>query len=199
MSYRNTDNGANDALYSAKAAARGSAKIGRAAKRAVTRKSRRNLNKHKKKGLFRRLLSIIIAIILFLVLLIVMCVSSVFVYNMPRRSSDTSYKQQLLVEFEEFKEIIGSLTVDEYNSAMERAEEKIEEAVSRTLSDDRNKGLNDSQLIELENLVRDSSKVIAPSEQITDADVIRILAAFQLSEQLKLSERIMEKEESTDE
>ena len=197
MSYRNTDNGANDALYSAKAAARGSAKIGRAAKRAVTRKSRRNLNKHKKKGLIRRLLSIIIAIILFLVLLIVMYVSSVFVYNMPRRSSDTSYKQQLLVEFEEFKEIIGSLTEDEYNSAIERAEEKIEEAVSRTLSDDRNKGLNDSQLIELENLVRDSSKVIAPSEQITDADVIRILAAFQLSEQLKLSERIREKEEAS--
>lgn len=200
MSYRNTDNGTNDALHSTKAAVRGSVKAGRAAKRALSRRAGRTFKKgkkKKKKGLIRRILSLIIAIVLFLVFLLVMITSSVFVYNMPRREDDVSYNQQLLNEFDEFKEIIGTLTEDEYNNAVEKAEERIEEAVSITLSDERNAGLSQSQIEELEEIVRDSSKVIAPSEQVTDADGIRVLAAFQLSEQLKLSEMIAEKEEAS--
>ena len=123
-----------------------------------------------------------------------MSAASVFVYNMPDKESDVSYQQLMLSEFEEFKEIIGKLTEDEYNRALESADSKIEEAVKVTLEDERNRGLSNLEKEELEAIVRDTSKVIAPSEQVTDADVIRILAAFQLSEQLKLIEKIEEKE-----
>ena len=193
MAYRQAENGAEDARKSAKTIVRGSAKVGRGIKSIVRRRSGKRFKK-KKRGLIRKLISLILALICFLVILIVMSAASVFVYNMPDKESDVSYQQLMLSEFEEFKEIIGKLTEDEYNRALESADSKIEEAVKVTLEDERNRGLSNLEKEELEAIVRDTSKVIAPSEQVTDADVIRILAAFQLSEQLKLIEKIEEKE-----
>ena len=152
--------------------------------------------KKKKKGLIKTLLSLVVVILLFLILLLVLSISSVFVFNMQNGEESISYKEQLMNEFSEFKEIISDLTEDEYQEAMTDSEEYIEEAVSVTLSDERNQELTKEEKEKLEALVRESSNIIAPVEQVTDADVIKILAAFQLSEQLKLSEQIEAKEVS---